>query len=86
MACTQQSLALYQSPSCFYCQRVRAAIDELGVVVELRDIRQQRDYYEELIQATGRQTVPVLRIEATDGSVAWMPESADIIRYLQSIA
>jgi glutaredoxin 2 len=35
------------------------------------------------VEATGRRTVPVLRIEHDDGRVEWMPESADIVDYLR---
>jgi glutathione S-transferase len=35
------------------------------------------------VKATGRQTVPCLRIERADGSVEWMHESEDINAYLK---
>lgn len=78
-----QGLALYQYMSCAFCARVRAAIDALGVEIELRDTRMNPDFSDEVLEATGRMTVPVLRIESEDGSVEWMPESQDIIAYLQ---
>ena len=34
--------------------------------------------------ALGRGTVPVLRIEGDDGEVEWLPESAEIVRYLEA--
>ena len=76
-------LALYHYMSCMFCARVRAAIDELGVEIELRDTRMNPDFADEAFDATGSPTVPVLRIESEDGSVQWMPESGDIIAYLQ---
>lgn len=76
-------LALYQYMSCMFCARVRAAMDDLGVEIELRDTRMNPDFAEEVLAATGRSTVPVLRIESEDGAVQWMPESRDIIAYLQ---
>ena len=34
-------------------------------------------------RATGRATVPVLWIQSPDGCVRWLPESLDIIQYLE---
>ena len=79
----RQDLMLYHFPSCPYCQRVQRALAELGLEVEQRDIRAEPAHAEELRQARGRITVPVLRILAEDGSETWMPESADIVRYLK---
>ena len=53
--------------------------------VESRNIWQDGSAMQELEQATGRSTVPVLRIEDADGQVTWMPESSDIVQYLQSL-
>ena len=78
-----EGLSLYQYDSCPYCARVRSVLDRLGLEVELRDTLMEPEYSRELIEATGRRTVPVLRIETSEGEVSWMPESADIIRYLQ---
>ena len=77
-------LALYQYMSCPYCARVRAAMEALGVEIELRDTRMNPAFSDEVFDATGRPTVPVLRIESEDGSVEWLPESRDIIAYLQN--
>ncbi len=77
-------LALYQFEHCPFCVRVRRAIDELGIEVELRDIHADRKFRGELRDARGRTTVPVLQITSADGEERWMPESADIVRYLQA--
>jgi len=37
-----------------------------------------------LIQGGGKPQVPCLRIENEDGSIEWMYESDDIIRYLKT--
>ena len=76
-------LALYQTYSCPFCVRVRRALKRLGISVEIRDLREKSAYRRELIDATGRQTVPVLRIEESDQNVRWLPESRDIVRYLE---
>ncbi|MFN3203022.1 MAG: glutaredoxin family protein [Bradymonadia bacterium] len=74
-------LALYAYPTCPFCRRVSKAIDDLGLEVEYRNIHQDRAAYQALLQARGRGTVPVLRIDG-EGGDTWMPESADIVDYL----
>lgn len=76
------SLVLYGYPECPYCRRVLAAIESLGLDVPLRNTMRDDEANAALVAATGRETVPVLRIEHRDGSVRWMPESLDIVRYL----
>jgi glutaredoxin len=77
-----EKLALYYAPSCYYCVRVLRVIEELGIDVELRDIWRSEQYRTELRDARGRMTVPVLRC-TSDARDRWMPESADIVRYLR---
>ncbi len=77
-------LTLYKYDTCFYCRRVFATLDELGLDVAMRDIRRDPGALAELMAARGRRTVPVLKIERDDGSVQWLPESRDIIRYLRT--
>jgi glutaredoxin len=80
----EERLALYHFDGCPFCMRVRRAIDLLGVDVELRNIYEDREHMDALLAARGRATVPVLRISSPDGEDRWMPESADIVRYLQA--
>ena len=76
-------LALYYSPTCPFCQRVMKVIARLGLDVEMRNVIEDSDRRDELIEARGRATVPVLWIKSPEGEVRWMPESLDIIRYLE---
>ncbi len=78
-------LALYQFASCPFCTRVRRTIDQLVIDVELRDILLDESHRDELIAERGRATVPVLRITSPDGGERWMPESAEIIAYLEEL-
>jgi glutathione S-transferase len=78
-------LALYHYTTCFFCHRVRHALNSLGIEAEYRNIHQEARWREELVEARGRQTVPVLRIEQDDGEVIWLGESRDIVTYLQSL-
>lgn len=78
----QERLQLFISRGCGFCTRVLRVIDELHIDIQLRDIYADPDAYRELVTARGRATVPVLR--CTAGEVdRFMPESADIIRYLR---
>lgn len=79
----EDTLALYHFRSCPFCRMVRSSIERLGLDVELRDILENPDYLDELIEARGRATVPVLRITSPDGEEHWMPESRDIVQYLE---
>lgn len=76
-------LALYTMALCPFSWRVTRAIKRLGLDVEMRDVLMHPGLRDELVQATGRATVPVLWIQSADGAVRWMPESADIIHYLE---
>ena len=81
---TQPGLALYVTPLCGFCHYVMSAIRQLGLEVEIRDITANRDYLVALYHARGRTTVPVLRITTPQGE-QWLPESRDIVRYLQDL-
>ena len=78
----QGTLSLYGYPQCPFCARVLRAIEELDLEIPLQNTMQEASNRQAVVEATGRGTVPVLRIEAADGEVRWLPESADIIRYL----
>lgn len=76
-------LSLYRIDGCPWCDRVQAAIADLALDVEERDIRSHSQHAQDLRQAMGKGTVPVLRIDSAEGS-DWVHESADIVRYLYS--
>ena len=76
-----ESYQLFKTDLCGFCYRVRGFMEEHGVDVPLRDVNSDAEAFRELLQATGRTTVPRLRIERGD-EVQWMFESMDIIRYL----
>lgn len=77
-----EGLFLYGYPGCPYCRRVFDAADSLGLEIPLCDTQLDADYRRELIEAMGRATVPVLQIRGDADEVKWLPESADIVRYL----
>ncbi|RLB56884.1 MAG: hypothetical protein DRJ42_02140 [Deltaproteobacteria bacterium] len=76
-----RDLTLFHYNGCFYCERVRGALGDLGLVIAERDILADADAKREIVEARGRKTVPVLRIEEA-GGYRYMGESRDIVRYL----
>jgi glutaredoxin 2 len=86
MAVKLEGHSIYGYPQCPFCTRVLRAMESLGLEIEFRNTMETSDYLEELIDATGRTMVPVLRIESEEGDVRWMPESADIVEYLEGLA
>lgn len=81
---SQPTLTLYVTPFCGFCRYVMSTIQQLGLEVEIRNIAADRNDLEALFNARGRTTVPVLRITSPDGE-QWMPESRDIVQYLQTL-
>ncbi len=80
-------LSLYHYEGCYFCRLVRLELDKLGIKAELRDIQRNSTHLQELMGARGRRTVPVLRIESeTNGETQWLPESSDIIEYLNQLS
>lgn len=77
-----RGLSIYGYPQCPFCRRVLGVIDSLGLDIPLRNTMEEPESRRELIEAMGRGTVPVLRIEEGEGRVRWLPESAEIVRYL----
>ncbi|MEC9483627.1 MAG: glutathione S-transferase N-terminal domain-containing protein [Halomonas sp.] len=77
-----RGLALYLTQSCPFCIKVRREMERLQLPIELRDVARHPDYRREQVEATGRGTVPCLRI-ADDEQDRWMYESDEIVRYLR---
>lgn len=77
-----EKLALYHSETCWFCARVRQTVHHLKLTLEMRDIDHEVSRRQELLVGGGKGQVPCLRIEAPDGAVNWMYESADIVAYL----
>lgn len=75
-------LSIYGYPQCPFCGRVLRAIASLGLEIPLRNTRRESEHRDRVVEATGRGMVPVLRIDHEDGQTEWLPESAEIVRYL----
>ena len=77
-----EGLVLYHFEGCPYCTLVRREIDALGLAIEMRDIRKNAVFHDELVRGGGKKQVPCLRIENAGGPVTWLYESQDIAAYL----
>ncbi|MDP3989349.1 MAG: glutathione S-transferase N-terminal domain-containing protein [bacterium] len=73
-------ITFYARPTCPFCAKVRAVLDDLDVEYVERDIAEE-EYCNELIEKGGEQQVPFIVDE--DHGVE-MYESDDIIEYLKS--
>ena len=71
-------LTLYHFKGCPYCGKVRNYLEQEGKTVPMKDIRENPDYREELIQVGGKGQVPCLVI---DGKALY--ESNDIIEWFK---
>jgi glutaredoxin len=78
-------MTLYDSWLCPYCVTVRRALRRLNIDISKRNVNEP-PYGHELLKGGGRCQVPCLRIEQEDGSVEWMYESTDIVRYLEELS
>ena len=81
MRAVNETYQLFKTDLCGFCYRVRGFAEQAGIDLPLRDVNQDAEAFRELVQATGRSTVPCLRIQRGN-EVEWMFESMDIIRYL----
>lgn len=81
-----QNLKLYQFTACPFCIKVRRAIKRMALNIEVRDVKNNQKFRQELLTQGGRIQVPCLRIIAENGQKIWLYESSDIIKYLQKIS
>ena len=73
------SVVLYHDIPCPYCKRVRAYLEEAGIVIDMKDIMADPSYWEELLTNGGKGQVPCLFI---DGKPLY--ESLDIIEWFKT--
>jgi glutaredoxin len=77
-------LVMYQFLTCPFCIRTRRAIRRLSLDIETRDALAHAPSRRQLLEGGGRIMVPCLRISAADGSVQWLYESREIVKYLEA--
>ena len=75
----EETYQLFKTDLCGFCYRVRAFLEQYGIEVPLRDTNTDAAAFRELLENTGRTTVPCLFI---DGEPLF--ESLDIIAWLEA--
>jgi len=75
------NLTLYELEGCPYCAKVTEKLAELGLEYESVTVPSSHDQRDEVKEVSGQTGVPVLVDE--DHGVEGMPESDDIIEYLE---
>ena len=73
-------LTLYMKPTCPFSAKVMGAAEELGVTLELKDVKNNQEFSDELIALGGKRQVPFL-LNSDSGEK--MYESDSIIDYLK---
>jgi glutaredoxin 2 len=71
-------LDLYYFDACPYCQKVMNAIKKYNIKVDYKNIYENTNDLQKLIEITGRKTVPCLFIDGNP-----MHESSDIVAWLE---
>ena len=74
-----EDLTLYYKPTCPYCVKVLAHMQEQDIACEMKDTREP-GVADELISIGGKRQVPCLVISGSP-----LYESADIIEYLHGL-
>ncbi|MBV0925746.1 glutathione S-transferase N-terminal domain-containing protein [Halomicroarcula limicola] len=75
------NLELYELEGCPYCAKVTSKLDELGLDYESHMVPRSHDERDEVKEISGQTGVPVL--VDPDNGVDAMPESDDIVEYLE---
>lgn len=76
-------LAIYQFYACPFCVKTRRTVHALNIDIEYRDAKNNATHRTELLEQGGEIKVPCLRIDEA-GTIRWLYESSDIIRYLNT--
>jgi glutathione S-transferase len=74
-------LELYELEGCPYCARVKRKLDELGLDYESHMVPRSHGDRDEVEAVSGQTGVPVLVDD--DNGIEGMPESDDIVAYLE---
>ncbi|MDY6780286.1 MAG: glutathione S-transferase N-terminal domain-containing protein [Halobacteria archaeon] len=75
------TLKLYELEGCPYCAKVKRKLDELGLNYESIMVPSDHSERHEVKEVSGQTGVPVL--VDTEHGVEGMPESDDIVEYLE---
>ena len=75
------NLELYELQGCPYCAKVKRKLDELDLDYDSRMVPRSHSERDEVAEVSGQTGVPVL--VDPDNDVEGMPESDDIVAYLE---
>jgi glutathione S-transferase len=75
------TLELYELSGCPYCAKVKTKLDELDLEYVSHEVPSSHSQRTEVEEVSGQTGVPVL--VDTDHDVEGMPESDDIVAYLE---
>jgi len=75
------ALELYRLEGCPYCAKVESKLDELGLDYEQHEVPRSHSERDMVEAVSGQTGVPVLIDH--DNGVEGMPESDDIVEYLE---
>lgn len=75
------SIELYELDGCPFCAKVKQKLDDLGLEYESHTVARSHAKREEVKAVSGQTGVPVLVDH--DHGVEGLPESSDIIEYLE---
>jgi glutaredoxin 3 len=75
------TLELYELPGCPFCVKVKRKLDELGLEYVTHEVPRSHANRTAVKEISGQTGVPVL--VDPDHGVDGMPESADIVAYLE---
>ncbi len=79
---SMSTLELYDLPGCPFCAKVKTKLDELGLEYETHEVPRSHGQRTEVKAVSGQTGVPVL--VDPDNGVEGMPESDDIVAYLET--
>ncbi|WP_135824971.1 glutaredoxin family protein [Halorussus ruber] len=75
------NIVLYDLPGCPFCAKVKNKLDELGLDYDVIEVPRSHAQRTEVEEVSGQTGVPVIVDE--DHGVEGMPESSDIVEYLE---
>lgn len=75
-------IELYRTAGCPYCAKVETTLDALDLAYVTHDVPRSRRKRTEVKEISGQSGVPVL--VDPDNDVTGMPESSDIVEYLET--
>ncbi|MFC4990178.1 glutathione S-transferase N-terminal domain-containing protein [Saliphagus infecundisoli] len=74
-------ITFYELPGCPFCAKVRSKLEELDLEYDSIEVPRAHGEREQVKEVSGQTGVPVLTDEAH--GVEGMPESSDIVEYLE---